>query len=414
MSYYTVLDMKSGYHQIEIDEEHKNRTAFTVGPMGLFEFNRLAFGLSNAPATYQRFMAECLGDLNHRICEIYLDDVIIFSKTFSEHLDRLEQVFQCCRDSGLKLSPKKCHMFRTKVKYVGHIVSSEGVSTDPDKISKASSWPEPINVDELRTFLGFTGYNRRYVRDYAKIARPLNDLLIGRHNKRKGKVKKKPEKVDPTWIWGELQREAFNKLKLSLTSPPILSYPDYSKPFLLHTDASSDGLGAILYQNFDGTERVIAYASRGLCKSERNYPAHKLEFLALKWAVTQKYHDYLYGSQFTVLTDNNPLTYVLSSAKLDATGHRWVAALANYTFNIKYRSGKLNADADALSRLPGIVEPSDDSEYRVISPEIFKVLCQAQQLSTKYVSTLCASIDYRLDVDDTNNVDLVNPREWRV
>ena len=171
-------------------------------------------------------------------------------------------------------------------------------------------------------FLWFTGYYRRYVRDYAKIARPLNDLLIGQHNKRKGKVKKKPEKVDPTWIWGELQREAFNKLKLSLTSPPILSYPDYSKPFLLHTDASSDGLGAILYQNFDGTERVIAYASRGLSKSERNYPAHKLEFLALKWAVTQKYHDYLYGSQFTVLTDNNPLTYVLSSAKLDATGHR--------------------------------------------------------------------------------------------
>ena len=141
-----------------------------------------------------------------------------------------------------------------------------------------------------------------------------------------------------------------NRKHLKLSNPPVLAYADYRLPFKLHTDASCSGLGAVLYQCQDGLDRVIAYASRSLKPSERNYPAHKLEFLALKWAVTDKFHDYLYGAQFEVVTDNNPLTYVLSTAKLDATGHRWVAALANYNFPITYRSGRLNQDADGLSR----------------------------------------------------------------
>ena len=209
------------------------------------------------------------------------------------------------------------------------------------------------------------------MRNFSKIAKPLNDLLGGKvqKSKRKGKTKRI---VHSEWKWGDSEQKAFDELRYYLTSPPILSYPDYSKPFILHTDASIAGLGSVLYQVTDGKEHVISYASRGLTKAERNYHSHKLEFLALKWAVTQKLHDYLYGSNFVVYTDNNPLTYILISAKLDATGHRWVAALAAYNFSLEYRSGKENSDADALSRLPGL--STDTSEYKEITPEVLNVM----------------------------------------
>ena len=163
------------------------------------------------------------------------------------------------------------------------------------------------------------------MKDFDRIAKPLNDLLVGHLTHEQvaagAEQKKKKMKVIP-WHWGDAQQCAFNISKEKLSSPPVMSYADFNQPFIVHTDASTEGLGAVLYQEQDGVECVIAYASRGLRDSERNYPAHKLEFLHLMWAVTDKFHDYLYGNNFTVYTDNNPLTYVLSSAKLDATGHR--------------------------------------------------------------------------------------------
>ena len=331
--YFSVLDMKSGYHQVEIEEEHKPRTAFTVGPLGFWKMNYLAFGLCNAPSTYQGIMEECLGDLNHKICLIYLDDLIIFSKTVEEHFKRLEKVFQKIKEHNLKFTPKKCKFFQEKVRYVGHIVSEPGIEADPAKTEKVLNWPNPKNSDEVRQLLGFAGYYRKFVPGFSKIARPLNDLLVGHPAKkmRKGKLS---SVQTPDWKWGSEQQVAFDKLKSLLTSPPILGYAQYGKPFILHTDPSHEGLGAVLYQEQQGHKRVIAYASRGLSQSERNYAAHKLEFLALKWAIVDKFHDYLYGSEFVVFTDNNPITYVLTSAKLDATGHRWLAALSAYNFSI--------------------------------------------------------------------------------
>ena len=183
---------------------------------------------------------------------------------------------------------------------------------------------------------------------FANIAKPLNDLLAG-HSTGKKVLK---TSASP-WIWGSEQQNAFDILIDKFTSPHVLAYADFRKPFLLNVDASSTGLGAVLYQEQDdGQERVIAYVSRGLRSNERNYPTHKLEFLALKWAVEKKFSDYLYGNSFVVRTDNNPLTYVLASAKLDATSHRWLAALSTYNFSLKYRSGKTNIDADFLSRNP--------------------------------------------------------------
>ena len=383
--YFSKLDLRSGYWQVEMSEKDKEKTAFTVGNLGFYECNRMAFGLTNAPATFQRLMERCMGDLNLKECLIFLDDILIFSEFFDEHISRLEAVFSRLSEHGLKLKASKCEFFKSSVKYLGHVVSENGVETDPDKLDALTSWPEPKNVKELRSFLGFTGYYRRFIKNYAKIAKPLNDLLVGHSTIKDAQGKKKKKKVAP-WQWGSAQQTAFNILKEKLSSPPVLAYADFSKPFVLHTDASIEGLGAVLYQEQGGIERVIAYASRGLRKSERNYPAHKLEFLCLKWAVTDKFHDYLYGNSFTVCTDNNPLTYVLSSAKLDATGHRWLAALGSYDFKLVYRSGRANGDADGLSR-----RPQQNTE---LFPDAVKAICQAYTVkrdSCPYFETLVVS-----------------------
>ena len=332
--YYSVLDMKSGYYQVEIEETHKERTAFTVGPLGFFEYNRMPFGLSNAPATYQRLMEDCLGDLHLNICLVYIDDLIVFSKSFEEHIRRLELVLHRLGECGLKLAPQKCEFFKRKVKYVGHVVSEQGIEADPEKVDKIKHWPTPTNPEQVRQFLGFAGYYRKFVKDFSKIAKPLSELMPRSAMKKS----RRPRQVyQAEWKWGNEQDEAFKKLIACLSTPPVLGYPDYSKPFELHTDASMQGLGAVLYQEQEGILRVIAYASRGLSRSEKNYSAHKLEFLCLKWAISEKFHDYLYGQDFVVMTDNNPLTYILTSARLDATGHRWLASLASYNFTVKYR-----------------------------------------------------------------------------
>ena len=359
----------------------------------------MAMGLVNAPATYQRLMEECLGDLHHRICLIYLDDIIIFAKSFEEHLDRLRMVFQRLQDCGIKLSPNKCSLFMKRVRYVGHIVSEDGIEPDDDKIVKVKEWPRPTKAEDVRRFLGFVGYYRKFIKDFSKIARPLTDLIP---STTRSKTTSKKTTRRPPWTWGTTQEEAFQRLKTCLSSPPILSYPDFSLPFEVHTDASTVGLGAVLYQTKDSKQHVIAYASRGLSKSEKNYPAHKLEFLALKWAVTEKFHDYLYNKKFTVITDNNPLTYVLTSAKLDATGHRWVAALAAFDFDIRYRPGRNAADADQLSRLPGI------QEQDVISTDAIKAICQIQPVPL--IETLAFSHDVLEPLHHTQQIHPIDVR----
>ena len=336
--YFTRLDLKSGYHQIEIAEEHKERTAFTVGPLGFWEHNRLAFGLCNSPATFQRVMEDIFSDLNLKIMYIYIDDLIIFSSTFEEHLQRLRLVFDRLRQCGLKLAPNKCDLVRQEVSFLGYVISKDGIRTDPEKINKVLEWPVPRNSKELMSFLGFAGYYRRFVKDFSRIAQPLNSL-------------KQADKK--TFSWGREHHEAFSTLKQRLCTAPVLAYPDFRQPFELHIDASSEGLGAVLYQKQQGVNHVVAFASRGLRQSEKRYPAHKREFLGLKWSVVDKFRDYLWGApKFLVKTDNNPLTYILTTAKLDATGHRWLAALAAFDFDIQYVPGTSNKDADGLSRIP--------------------------------------------------------------
>ena len=373
--YFSTIDMKSGYHQVELEEHHKERTGFTVGSIGFFEFNKMPFGFTNSPATYQRLMEECLKGLNMKICVIYLDDLIIFSDTFESHLERLDIVLSRLKACNLKLAAEKCFFFKQKVKFLGHVVSEKGIETDPEKIEKVKNWPTPANADELRSFLAFAGYYRRFIKDFSKMARPLSDLLPPTSTKKKNM---------PEWKWTENEEIVFNKLKAVLCSPPILAYPDFKQPFELHTDASIKALGAVLYQTQGDQKRVIAYASRSLTKAERNYSAFKLEFLALKWAVTEKFADYLTLNHFSVITDNNPLTHVLSSAKVDATGQRWVAALGQFDFDISYRPGINNADADGMSRYPHekIQETEHNSEERVkVKNDVIKAICSCIQIA---------------------------------
>ena len=390
--YFSKLDVRSGYWQVEIKEQDKHKTAFQVGTLGFYEFHRMPFGLCNAPATFQRLMERCMGDLNLRDCLIYLDDVIIFSSTFEEHLDRLEAVFSRLEQHKLKLKASKCEFMKARVTYLGHVVSENGIETDPEKTNAVKSWPIPTSVKDVRAFLGFTGYYRRFIKDFAKIARPLNDMLIGHSNNKKGKSKTKKT----PFIWNDRHQHAFETLKDKLLSPPILAYADYRIPFKVHTDACGTGLGAVLYQYQDGLDRVVAYASRSLKTSERNYPAHKLEFLALKWAITEKFHDYLYGAEFEVVTDNNPLTYVFTTAKLDATGQRWLAELSNYNCKISYRSGKKNADADGLSRR------SESDEITTVFPDVLKAMCNSLVTDTEqapFVENLNAGPESESEVE---------------
>ena len=372
--WFSTLDIKSAYWQVEIEEQDKHKTAFVVGQLGFYECERMSFGLTNAPATFQRLIESCLGDLNLHQCLLYLDDIVIFSQTYEEHLNRLETIFKRLQ-TGLKLKPSKCKFFRRSIKYLGHIVSSDGVGTDPDKTSCIEEWPIPTTVKQVQSFLGFVGYYRRFIKGFSKIAKPLHAITRGEI------VNPKTKKRKDNFHWGEEQQNAFESLKHHVTHAPVLAFANFKEPFILHTDASTCGLGAALYQyQADGKQRIVAFASRGLNKSERNYPAHKLEFLALKWAITDNFHDYLYGNHFEVSTDNNPLTYILTTAKLDATGQRWVAQLSNYNFSIQYKPGKNNTDADSLSRIKWPIV-----NMILTTPSIHGGLCEGFCMSTQLV-----------------------------
>lgn len=251
--WFSVMDLKSGYYQIEMKECEKPKTAF-VCPLGFYEFNCMPQGITNAPSTFQRLMERCMGSLNLKEVLVFLDDVIVFSSTIEEHETRLLHVLQQLREYGLKLSPSKCHFFQNSVRYLGHIVSSKGVETDPEKVSALRTWPRPNTLSELKSFLGFAGYYRQFVKDYSRIVKPLSDLTGGYPPWRKGR---KATPSPPRYLntkepfadrWTPACQEAFQTIIDKLTSAPVLGFANPKLPYFLHTDASTSGLGAALYQ----------------------------------------------------------------------------------------------------------------------------------------------------------------------
>ena len=228
---FTSIDLKAGYWQVEMDPQSIPLTAFTVGPLGFYECVKMPFGLTNAPATFQRLMETCLGDLHLNWCIIYLDDVVIFSKSPEEHIEWLDAVLTKIEDAGLKLKPSKCEFFKCRIAYLGHIVSDKGIETDPKKIEAILKWPVPKTVHDNRSFLGFTNYYRKFIYKYSQKAKPLNKLISGDN------AKEKHSKVD----WTDECQTTFDLLKETCTNTPILAYANYKKPFHLNMDASERG-----------------------------------------------------------------------------------------------------------------------------------------------------------------------------
>ena len=349
-SWFSTLDMSQAYHQGNISEDSRKYTAFST-PWSLFEWIRIPYGIMNAPAGFQRFINDCLSTLRDKVCSAYLDDILIFSRTFEEHVINLRKVLQCLKAKGIKLNPAKCNMLKREIRYLGRLISENGYRPDPADVKALEKVKiPPKTIGNLRSVIGFLGYYRTYIRDFSIKMKPIYDLL--QKTGKQGKSEKQLDsRVKITWL--KQHQDIVNEMVNYLGSPEVMAFPDFSCSFEVHTDACHDGLGAVLYQKQGEEMRVISYASRTLTPAERNYNMHagKLEFLALKWAITDKFSEYLInGPPFVVITDNNPLTYVQTTAKLNATGLRWIAELANYQFSLKYRCGKKHTDADFLSR----------------------------------------------------------------
>ena len=358
-AHFSTFDMRSGFWQVPMAKESKQYTAFTLGSMGLYECKSMPFGLCNARPTFQRLMQNCLGELNLTYCLIYLDDVIVFSDTPDEHLRRMRVVFDHLHEHGLKLKPSKCEVFKLEINYLAHHVSQKDVLPSKKNLESIAQCPPLDTYTKVKSFVELVGHYRCFIKGFAKIAAPLYDLTSGDNKDKKSEhVELSPE-----------ARAAFDHLKAASLQAPILSFPDFNKPFLLETDASRRGLGAVLSQKqADGRYHLITYASRVMNETEQRYHSNKQEFLALKWAITEQFHEYLspYGknrNEFVVCTDNNPLSYIFSSANLDAAGQRWVAHLASYNFSLEYQKGKDNTVADFLSRMNERLPDEEVQEY---------------------------------------------------
>ena len=314
--WFSSLDMNSGYWQVEVDGSDREKTAFN-SRRGLFEFTVMPFGLCNAPATFERLMETVLAGLHWQICLIYLDDVIVTGKTFENMLENLSKVLDRFEESGLKLKARKCHLFRTEVEFLGHVISAEGIRTDPKKTESIRNWPTPSCVKEVRSFLGLCSYYRRFIYQFSDIAKPLHALT----------------EQQQTFIWSEECMNAFDTLKRKLTESPILAHPDFEKEFILDTDASDVAIAAVLSQVIEGREHVIAYASRTLNKHERQYCVTRKELLAVVNYVKYFRH-YLYGKKFTLRTDHGSLRWIMNFKNPEGQVARWLEILSAYDMKI--------------------------------------------------------------------------------
>lgn len=333
--WWSCLDLSSAYWQCEIDENDRNKTAFSIPGGQQWQWKRLAFGLCNAPATFTRLMQMVFSGLLWKIVIIYLDDIICSSKTFQEQLDNLEIVFKRLTEANLKLNPKKCVLFQKQVIFLGHVINENGVGTDPQKIDKIRSWPTPRNAKEARSFISLASYYRTYIYQFATIAKPLHEL----------------SEKSRQFIWSTECEQSFQAIKKALTNAPILSFPTENDQFILDTDASLVGQGAVLSQVINGKEKVIGYYSKCFTKTERRYCVTRRELLAIVNAV-KHFHHYVYGRNVIIRSDHSSLKWLLNFKNVEGQLARWLTFLSAYDFTIQHRAGRLHSNADALSRRP--------------------------------------------------------------
>ena len=331
--YISKLDLSQAYHQIPLERDSKEITAFAVAGRGLFHFNRLPYGLTNAPAVFQKGMDQLIKPQWEPHVFVYLDDVIIVTTTFDEHVEWLQKVLTALKQVNLQINREKSEFCCSEVKYLGYVVNEEGLRTDEEKIRPILEYPPPTNLKQLRRFLGMIGWYARFIANLAKIKVPLTNLM----------------KKDVRWQWLEEQEKAFQRLKLALTQAPVLARPDLALPFCLQTDASDYAIAGVLTQVISGEEHPICYVSRTLSKAERNYTVTEKECLAVLWAV-ERLRGYLQGEQFTVITDHHSLLWLNNLRDPAGRLARWNTTLQAYDIKFVHRKGALNKVPDALSR----------------------------------------------------------------
>ena len=330
--YFSTLDLTSSFHQIKLHKDSKSLTAFSTNK-GHYQFKRLPFGLKISTNSFQRMLSIALSGLNTEAF-LYVDDIIIFGCSLKHHNTNLIKTFDRLRRFNLKVNPQKCNFLKTEVTYLGHLITNKGIKTDPKKYDVIKKYPIPISADEIKRFVAFCNYYRRFIPKFAEIAKPLNTLT----------------KKNTEFNWTENCQEAFDLLKQKLINPPILKYPNFDEVFVLTTDASNYALGAVLSQGEIGKDLPISYASRTLTKHEINKPIIEKELLSIHWAINF-FRPYLYGRKFIVVTDHRPLVSLFSHKNPSSKLTRIRLDLSDYDFEIRYKQGKINTNADALSRI---------------------------------------------------------------
>src|ERR1700675_468903 len=379
---FTKIDLRTAYWQVQVKPSDRWKTAFTCR-YGHFEWTVMPFGLKNAPATFVRLMDEVFQDYLDRFLIVYLDDIVVYSKSLDEHLHHLELIFSRLCEHKLYAKLERCQFMQNEIKFLGHLVSAEGICVNPDKVKAIVDWPTPKTVKDVRAFLGISGYYRKFIQNYSKVAAPLTELL----------------KDEQRFKWGEEQQHAFDTLKHATTSAPILILPDMLLPFKVTTDACSRAIGAVLSQNQGKGDQPIAYLSKKLSGTEQNWPAHEQELYAVVNALKHwKY--YLLGSRFDVYTDSIALKTIMTQKNLTSKQFRWVMELQEFLpFNIIHVSGKKNIVADALSRNAYIIDvnniyealPIDDQQE--MKEELEELLRDQQATSSNTSSSIGDYLD---------------------
>jgi O-acetyl-ADP-ribose deacetylase (regulator of RNase III) len=385
--YFSCLDMASGYHQVPLCPKDQEKTAFSTN-QGHFEFKRMSFGLKGAPSTFQRLVNRVLMGINGFRAFVYLDDIIIIATSVQEHEERLREVFDRLRQYNLKLQPAKCEFMRREVNYLGHIISEDGIRPDPKKTACLTNFPVPRNPKEVKSFLGLAGYYRKFVKDFSQISKPLTSLL----------------KKEARFEWSDMCQNSFEQLKEILTTEPLLQHPDFTQPFLITTDASNSAIGAVLSQGRVGSDLPISYISRTLNQAEVNYNTTEKELLAIVWAVKQFRH-YVFGHKFYIITDHRPLTWLFSVSDPGARLIRWRLKLEEHDYEIIYKPGVLNTNADALSRIPHVnyfnyqesaYKDFMDTDRPVINNRVIEVEGDLFDATQDYALAHCVSADFEM------------------